>query len=238
MYTGYPKTINEQIAEYDSSIKETFDIKDGNTLIVAADNVLDYMRFTYDGYKTQYPLYRLWSTYYILHHPDFVKAYRAWETNYKPLQNYDSEETFVHLISDGSNTETVTHGKVNTVSAGSGTNAPTTSNYITTDDSVTPRLETQSTQSGTTTDTESGSTTTSYTHTAATAAAIDGTSYTADKIESEKRTKSGNIGVTTSQQMLQAEIDLRLNPLVMQFIDMFMNEYTYYVSQEWCSYDS
>lgn len=236
MYTGYPKTINEQIADYDSSIKETFDIKDGSVLIVAADNVLDYMLFTYDMYKTRAPLYRLWSTYTILHSPDFIKAYRAWESNYAPLSNYDSTETYVHLTDDGSDTTTVNHGKINTVAAGTGDSTPTSKNYVTTDESATPRLETQSTQSGSTTDTESGSTTTTTTHTAATVT-IDSKIYTADRIESETRTKKGNIGVTTSQQMLQSEIDLRLNPLVLQYIDMFMREYTYYVSEEWSEYD-
>lgn len=237
MTTGYPKSINEQIADYDSQIIQTFDIKVNNVLILSGTDVLDYMLFTYDNFCTRTPLYRLWQKYVTIHHPDFAKAYAAWTSNYEPLQNYDSTETYLHLYDDGTDTTRITHGKVNTVSAASGTTAPTTSNYITTDESATPRLESQTTQSGTTTDSESGTTTTTLEH-SPTTATIDGESYTADKIESETRKKSGNIGVTTSQQMLQSEVDLRLNPLIMQYIDNFMRDYTYYVSGEWCSYDS
>lgn len=237
MYNDYPKTINEQIAEYDSSIIESFDIRNGSTIILDGQQIVNYMLYTYDGFRTQYPLYRLWTNYKMLHLQDLLKAYAAWTENYNPLQNYDSTETYVHQTDDGSDTTTVNHGKVNTVAAGSGTNAPTTSNYVTTDDSSTPRLETQSTQAGQTTDTESGSTTTTLTH-VATTKTIGTETYTADKIETETRKKSGNIGVTTSQQMLQSEVELRLNPLLTQYIDTFMHTYTYYISGEWGTYDS
>lgn len=236
MYEGFPKTINEQIAEYGPEITATFDIKVDNVIIAAASNVLDYMIFTYDGYKTRAPLYRLWSNYIILHGPDFSKAYAAWSENYNPLQNYDSKETNVYINNDGTETNTINHGKINTVAAGTGTNAPTTSNYVTTDDSTTARLESQSTQAGTTTDTESGSTTNTKTHTPTTLT-IDSTEYQGDYVRGEIKEKAGNIGVTTSQQMLQSELDLRLNPLVLQYIDMFMRDYTYYINEEWCSYD-
>ena len=236
MYEGFPKTINEQIAEYGPEITATFDIKVDNVIIAAASNVLDYMIFTYDGYKTRAPLYRLWFNYIILHGPDFSKAYAAWSENYNPLQNYDSKETNIYINNDGTETNTINHGKINTVAAGTGTNAPTISNYVTTDDSATARLESQSTQAGTTTDTESGSTTNTKTHTPTTLT-IDSTEYQGDYVRGEIKEKAGNIGVTTSQQMLQSELDLRLNPLVLQYIDMFMRDYTYYINEEWCMYD-
>lgn len=231
MYTGYPKTINEQIAAYESEIIETFDIKVNNVIVAAGQNVLDYMLFTYDQFKTQAPLYRLWSNYAILHGPDFSKAYQAWTTNYKPLENYNSDETNVYLTQDGVITDSTTHGKSTTTTA----NAVTNETQVTTADDTTYRPDSKNVQSGSTTAADSGTDTTTTTHTQTTLT-VDGTEYTADKITGEIKSKSGNIGVTTSQQMLQSEVDLRLNPLVIQYIDMFMREYTYYVGGEFCDY--
>lgn len=229
MTEGYPKTINEQIDGYIPEIIATFDIKVDNSTVISGEYVTDYMVFMYDGYETRAPLYRLWSTYVQLHAPDFSRAYKAWTQNYDPLSNYDSKETNVYLTDDGSDTTTVTHGKSNTVTANNVKN----SYYVTTDESSTPRLENENQQTGSTTDQEGGTTSTTTTH-VQTTATIGGGTYSADKIVGELKEKSGNIGVTTSQQMLQSEVELRLNPLVMQYIDTFMREYTYYVSKgEW-----
>lgn len=238
MTVGYPKTINEQIGDYIPEQIALFDIKVGGATILSGEYVTNYMIYTYDGYCTRAPLYMLWITYVNVHSTDFTKAYNAWTTNYDPLQNYDSCETNVYLQNDGVETVRVNHGKVNTTAASTKTGEiPTMTNYVTTDDSTTPRIDTQSTSTGVTTDTESGSTATTTEHSPS-SLTVDNVEYTADYVKAEINKKSGNIGVTTSQQMLQSEVELRLNPLVMQYIDAFMRDYTYYVSREWCDYDS
>lgn len=237
MQDGYPKTINEQIESYISEQIALFDIKDGTTIICAGETVTNYMKYMYDGYMTRAALYMLWLNYKSLHEHDLIRAYRAWVSDYEPLQNYDSTESNVYLQNDGTETVRVNHGKVNTMAASTSEGeVPTTSNYVTTDDSDTPRLETQSTSTGVTTDTESGSTATTKEHSHSTMT-IDNTEYSADYIKAELRKKSGNIGVTTSQQMLQSEVDLRLNPLLVQYIDSFMRDFTYYINREWCIHD-
>ena len=237
MQEGYPKSINEQIDSYIPEQIELFDIKDGSAVICAGDTVLNYMKFMYDEYMTRAALYLLWINYKNLHEHDLIRAYHAWISEYEPLQNYDSTEENVYLQNDGIETIRVNHGKVNTMAASTKNGeVPTTSNYVTTDDSATPRLESQSTSSGVTTDTESGSTATTKEHTTSSLTVGD-TEYTADYVKAELRKKSGNIGVTTSQQMLQSEVDLRLNPLIVQYIDSFMRDFTYYINREWCIHD-
>lgn len=41
--------------------------------------------------------------------------------------------------------------------------------------------------------------------------------------------RSGNIGVTTTQQMAESEIQLRRHDLLVEFVGRFINEYCYYV---------
>lgn len=233
-----PLTIYEQFQEYTLiEIGNYFTIKDAdNSTIITGLKVIQYMAEMFGNYKTRSDLAFLWSIYEATHHTDFLKAYAAWESNYNPLQNYDSKETNVYINNDGSETNTTNHGKVDTTAAGSGTNTPTTQNYVTTDDSSSTRLESESKQTGTTTNTESGSTTVTKTHTP-TSLTIDSDEYTGDYVRGEIKSKAGNIGVTTSQQMLQSEVDLRLNPLIIQYIDAFVRDYAYYISEEWCCYD-
>ena len=56
MYTGYPKTLNEQIAGYESEIIETFDIKVNNVIIAAGQNVLDLQHLVILNHWEQFSL--------------------------------------------------------------------------------------------------------------------------------------------------------------------------------------
>lgn len=122
----------------------------------------------------------------------------AWETNYAPLENYDMEQT-----------ETPDITKTRNVAS----NVSTTTTDDITDNGIygfnssgsSANPQTKSTRNGTVT--------------------VSGDAD--DNIETETETgtrgltRHGNIGVTTSQQMLQSEIDLRTK---FNFMNQIMND--------------
>lgn len=225
MRENYPKTLNEQIDALEPEQIALFDISFSGAIVCGGETVTNYLKYMYGEYKTTDILYLLWINYTALHGADFNKAYAAWSTTYDPLSNYDAHETNVYLTNDGQETTTVTHGKTTTTTL----TGVQSDNMVTTDDDATPRLETRVTNSGSTSDAETGTTTTAVDRTAKTLD-VGGVTYSADNVHGEIKDKRGNIGVTTSQQMLSAEIELRMNPLIQVYIDTFVREYTYYVS--------
>lgn len=231
---GFPKTINEQINSYTSSEKMIFDIKDAdNHVIIEGKKVLDYLELTYNCYKSQYWLHALWTNYEAIHRNDFLKAYEAVTAEYNPIENYNGTETTVRMKQDGTQTERITHGKTTTNSINEGGIINTT--QVTSADDDTLRDDTQTTQTGGTTNAESGTTTTTH-ETSEKSLSIGGETYTADYVEGETHERHGNLGVTSSQNMIIQEIELRLKPLIMLYLDEFANTYLYYIGGEWCDY--
>lgn len=230
---GFPKTIDEQISSYYDADIEHFKLtdKDGNIIVTGAE-VLGYFTNTYSGYKTQITLFNLWDVYNAIYKPDFLKAYESSIMEYNPLSNYDSKETNVYLQNDGKEENKIIHGKTTTNTANDVINETETTTF----DSTNYRPEEKTTQSGSTTVADSGTTTTEITKTPKSLAVGEKT-YSADEVRAEIKEKSGNIGVTTSQQMLQSEIDLRLSPVVMLYLDQFANTYFYYVGGVWNDFD-
>lgn len=232
--SGYPRRIDEQIDEY-TSPPPVSDILDSNgNVILTANLLLSYLYHTYGNYKTNAPMSQLWFMYDAIHRADFLKAYAAWTSEYNPLDNYNGSETNVYLTNDGEETETITHGKTTTTTA----NGITNETAVTTFDSAAYKPEGKNEQSGSSTDAESGTTTTRRDRTGK-ALTVDDTTYTADNVHAELKKRSGNLGVTTSQQMITSEVDMRLNPLVIMYIDTFISEYAYCILGEWgCDYDN
>lgn len=230
---GYPKTIDEQISGYYDADIEHFKLtdKDGNTIVTGAE-VLGYFTNTYSGYKTQITLFNLWDVYNAIHKPDFLRAYEASILEYNPLSNYDSKETNIYLTNEGKEKNEVKHGKTTTNTANDVTNETRTTSDVSED----YRNEEKTIQSGSTTVADSGTTTTDITREAKSLTVGEKT-YSADEVRAEIKEKSGNIGVTTSQQMLQSEIELRMNPVVMLYLDEFANTYFYYVGGCWNDFD-
>lgn len=139
---------------------------------------------------------------------------------YNPLHNYDMTES-------SSDTRSVQHGKTTTrtydtahtkggteVDAGSASSTPEvvqttlTSNYGINSINPVPAQKTVSTPEGTDS-VESGNTKTYDTTDSDTGTVTDVDSGTDRDTLAHSLTRSGNIGVTTSQQMLEAELQLR-----------------------------
>lgn len=226
----YPKRIDIQIDEYTAPLPIS-DIKDNeNNVILTASLLLSYLYDTYGNYKTNAPLANLWFMYESTHHADFLKAWAAWNAQYDPLENYNGTETNVRQYMDGETTQTVSHGKTttNTIKGG----GMVTETQVTTFDSETPRDDTKTINTGSTETSDSGTTTTT-TDQSVKSLEVDGKNYTADKIEAETKNRHGNLGVTTSQQMITSEVDMRMNPLITMYLDEFITDYAYYVSEMW-----
>ena len=138
----------------------------------------------------------------------WVKLAAVFEAEYNPIENYSMTETMTDdvketvyghvntrendLTHEKSGTETLENGlQVVTDSDvygyDSGTATPSEKETATNSGDDVTRYDTTDTDSGTQTDTESGTDT---------------------ETRNYELTRSGNIGVTTSQQMLQSEIDL------------------------------
>lgn len=197
-----------------------------------------------------------WSAYNGYKLPDFIRAYNALYAEYNPLNNYDMTEKSVNMENDGEITRTrYTDDNKNSVTTknmydysvdttADSNDKPTVKNYTTTyDDATQGRLASYSENSGKTTQ-----------HTVASDAnknktevvddmkvynteehdttemTLDGTTYTADKINAHEMTRQGNIGVTTTQQMIQSTIDLYAKSLIYDYVYNFIERYTFYAA--------
>ena len=164
-------------------------------------------------------LLKLWRIWLDDKKTDYLKGYKALTLEYDPISNYDSYEVVTtahgHVLTDVSkpgitttNTNNFTPGVTDTTESSIyGYNSATASDADKVVNSKT------GTDTNTNTITRTGSDEDTHTH-----SGID--TVTSDK--------SGNIGVTTSQQMIEAELKLRLIDYVDRVIKCFIDEYTCY----------
>lgn len=215
--------IHEAIAELTPLEQNSFDIYDkNNQLVVGSTYVLSYLDMMFGNYVVPYGFLYAWETFKNIHGADFLKALDAWQTNYRPLDNYDGVEEHIYTTKDGTKTEEITHGKKVTYTATDLTNE----NKTTSDDSETYRPLNKSVQTGSSDNEESGTTSTTTSH-EATTQTINGVEYSGDAINYDVLTRHGNMGTTKTQEMLNDEIRLRLEPLVKRYLYMFVTECTY-----------
>jgi hypothetical protein len=196
-----------------------------------------------------------WDLWKQSHNTDIQRACKAWYTEYNPLENYNRTETGHKDIVTGDDTTygttTLTHNEQghtvrrlygddtadgsklpttisindNSIDTVAGTK-PTTTNSATTYDDTTERETGKSEIEGTTA--SRGLSVETYTPTAG--GATDTTSEHTDNrdIDTDEDTTFhayGNIGVTTSQQMLEQEEALRLfRPVAVRLLEWFASE--------------
>ena len=132
------------------------------------------------------------------------KVFKALAIDYKPLENYNMSENYNDYYIKDKNT--VKHN-----------GADTSTNYITSFDDTNFRNDTQ-------TENNFSDVITEYSNTQ-----TDENNIASNEIHKTKNEKFGNLGVTTSQQMLQSEIDIRLKNYVKMFVKTFVNEIAYYI---------
>lgn len=140
----------------------------------------------------------------------FTKSVNALLSEYNPIENYNSTETESIEMSGAnsitSENSTTATGEITTNTTGE--TIETLSPY----DSENFNNNSKNNSSGVTTENSSNSDTSSNT--------MSGTTS-----QSNNRTlkRSGNIGVTTNQQMIQSEIELRKNDLINDFFNIVQN---------------
>lgn len=217
-------TITAQIETYDSTDIQSFELSDNNNhVIISGPRVTDYFDMMYGEFKTLRDIKKLWINFLSLYYQDWLKIYDAYNATYNPIENYNSQETNIYQTMDGEQTNTVTHGKTTTITA----NNLKTTNNVTTFDSSTPIESNDNVQTGNSTESDSGTTTT-VTDTDVKSLTVDGTTYTADRVNAETKKRSGNIGVMTTQNMLEQEKNLRMSPPVELLLDRFIAKYAYH----------
>lgn len=218
---------------------------DGVTLASSAD-VAAVLK-SYTAYYTVRPILLSWPIFTTLYKDSLVKMLNAFNTEYAPLDNYNMNETITATDNNGdtvqsrtvdadhnSITATESHNRQTTATAAA--DMPTVRNYTTTDDDASVgRLSSYTTTSGGTVNTDTTVTPTTSTtvddmHTTVTTShtptTVDG--VTADNIHKSITSRTGNIGVTTSQEMLQAELDVRKQSVIDSFIQIFVSKYCFY----------
>lgn len=136
---------------------------------------------------------------------NWIDVFKALALDYKPLENYNMIE-YNHEYLQRDNVKYTNN------------NDSTTTDKTTTFDDTTFRNNTQTTDNSTNTQT------TEYMNNL-----TDDNNINSNQITTIKNTKSGNLGVTTSQQMLQAEIDIRIKNYVKRMVKEFVDGISYYI---------
>lgn len=154
----------------------------------------------------------------------FDKWVKALDIEYDPLYNYDRTEEYTDIHTGSSNRE----GSFS--SSGSGSNTLTNNLTDTNADTLThsEKAYNDTNYVGTTQDQSNGS----ITRTGTASNALSNTNQGSDSDKSNdnytnvhKARLFGNIGVTTSQQMLQSELDIARWNLYEHIADLFCNEF-------------
>jgi hypothetical protein len=226
--------MNEQMTvsyQIENEVGANWAVAYNGTTLINADLVKNYLNFTYGDFLC-IQLYYKFITFNSMQAADLEKALTAWNSEYNPISNYDKHETNIDIYNHGDNTKT-THSDPdhNTITTAA-TNDAANESYITTFDSDTPRKESETKIKGGTITTNDNHVIEETVHTSTTMANGETTLY-GDEIRKHENITQGNIGVTTSQQMILSEVDMRLNPVIKQYLDRFVYTYCIYIGGAW-----
>lgn len=140
---------------------------------------------------------------------------KALSINYDPLENYDRKEEWLDNGSRNANTKRVESASGHDDSTSSGSGNTTNSRSAFDDSDYSPHDKSDSTSSGSNTSNSTTSATGSI-----------------DEKENTSNLRTGrahgNIGVTTSQQMLESELEIARWNLYDEIADLFLSEFCIY----------
>ena len=180
----------------------------------------------------------------VLYGPSWVREYQTLLAEYDPIENYSMTETMTNdqtVDSYGktsTRTDNLSHGISGTETRTPNLTETTTPNLTTTADNTVhgfnssdgvPSTGSEQTATGTNTVTSTGTEGTTHSSTetdTGTSGVVDGGQDTHTR--NYRLTRSGNIGVTTSQQMLQSELDIARFNIYEEITDLFLKELTIY----------
>lgn len=203
----------------------------------------------YSQFFTEYR-YKFWLKYRL---PDIIRSLQAVIAEYDPLSDYELHEKYTELQQHGDKTTTraadAEHNKTTTSQSYDYTTtdeaiagSPATySNYVTTFENTTPRMESQRIDTGGRQNHTTGLANaniktvtddlkTTRTESRSTASLADGDlTLTADDIKITTRDETGD-KAKTKQELLQSEIQLHIRCVLYDFIYEFLNKYTFFAS--------
>ena len=209
-----------------------FGLTVNNITIYTAQDFYSYIRAKYGHMlfetpeitveKARQDLKNVYDMWVRLNGEEYLRIYNVMRSEYNPLENYDRME-------EGS-TETARHKGSRTSQNVDITNTPTVTTKTTekvnaSDGSVVESMETETANISGNTAT-SGSADTNYTETRD----ISDSVYDRDVETFNGRRTHGNIGVTTTQALINEEINLRLVGFIETIIAQFVEKFTFYVS--------
>ena len=143
---------------------------------------------------------------------DFERMYEALRVQYSPIENYDRIEDIQREYKDsGTDTEALTLGS-STTSKHTGTDTDTMQGGGSTEKGVSAYNEDGYTNREKDTETQNSTNTNQYDSTVTNTGSgsdMTKTDYGKQRTETENTRIHGNIGVTTSQQMIESEMSLR-----------------------------
>lgn len=200
------------IYQYDNTLFDNIVLPDG----IDKDNlVADIMRNSGDLYPYhQVPEYlkRNINFWFARRLFDFSRMYEALRVQYSPIENYDRIEDIKREYKDsGTDTETLTLGS-STTSSHTGTDTGSTQGGGSNEKGVSAYNEDGYTNREKDTETHNSNNTQTYNSTVTNSGSGSDktqTDYGKQRIETENTRIHGNIGVTTSQQMIESEMSLR-----------------------------
>lgn len=164
-------------------------------------------------------LLKLWRIWLDGNKTDYLKMYAAVESEYNPINNYDSTEK-----------TTTQHGHILTDKSQPGVKTTSTNEFEpgitdTTESSIYGYNSAAASDADKVVNTKTGKDTNTNT---IERTGFDTDTHTHSGTDTVTTEKSGNIGVTTSQQMIESEVTLRLKDYVDRIIKCFIDEYTTY----------
>lgn len=194
------------------STQSFFDVKSGfNTFIdgsyICIQFVTKYNSWYYPIFTDSTNIFNLeylWQNYIAEWQHSIDAMYHSLYANYEPLHNYDMVEA-----------ESVGRKLDKTVTNPTGTTTQSYKSSTFDDETLRNVDETTNTSSMTTTVTPANTQT------------IPDISGSFNNGETRKLTRSGNIGVTTSQQMIDSELELRKKSVANWLIEFFVKSYMY-----------
>lgn len=184
-----------------------------------------------------------WNSYNRLRLPDLRRIYDAMRQTYDPLSNYDMIEHGADGRKRGKETsKTTPHGTTTETSTTTGKETTTynrqgadSTSFQPYDQSVSESKSNDDPRTTTTSTTYANGTYSETEHTATNdqTATVDGVTVSGVDTNEHVMTRKGNIGITTSQQMLQAEVAVRQYQMLADYIGTFIKEYCFLGREGW-----
>lgn len=213
------------MVKYQPTILTNLDLPDGMTEETMGDYIYMYAGENETRYSDPDVLERLVHTWFTSRKTDFQYMWDALHAEYNPIENYDRHDDFTEEIDSTTNREsnvkTTQEGETTTEDNSTTTPGKTTEEQVSAFDSSSYQPSRKTTESGT----ESSEGSSHGTNSSSTNG--EGTEQTVlDHTKTNSGRSHGNIGVTTNQQMIESELQLRRFNLYKTIALEFEDEFT------------